>query len=94
VFDVELRRRSAQAEVDNDKGVLMIAYFLGRPAHVWARRSTTTTSCPGMALDAPLHQGSQGRLLQTAVGGPSPVAPAGWSRGASPGGPPAGGEGC
>jgi len=47
-----------------------------------------------MALDGPLHQGSQGRLLQTAVGGPSPVAPAGWSRGASPGGPPAGGEGC
>ena len=56
----------------------MIAYFLGRPARMWNRRFTATTPCQGIALSAPVHEGSQGRLLQTAVGKPSPTSAAGF----------------
>jgi hypothetical protein len=55
----------------------MIAYFLGRPAQMWNRRFATTTPWQGIAPSAPLHEGSQGRLLQTAVAKPSPASPAG-----------------
>ena len=65
----------------------MIAYFLGRPAQMWNRRFATTTPWQGIAPSAPLHEGSQGRLLQTAVGKPSPASPAGWPAASRTGGP-------
>jgi len=64
----------------------MIAYFLGRPAQMWNRRFAATAPCQGI-VSAPLHEGSQGRLLQTAVGKPSPASPAGWPAASRTGGP-------